>query len=903
MENEKLLEKLNSLFKEELWGRIEPKDIGISKFKILDDLFNNLIGQGLFNETQDVCRSHIADHPDSITASYIVGLIGYHLDRLEDKVHLRKLIELFLDHHKWAVVQRIAERVLEYGENRVALKALATGLEKLGRNKEAIPIWENLLRIDRFDAEVSKKLAFAIIEDDPEKSIQFMKLSIEGFIKNGQYDEISELWNKLVSVSWSDIQFFERIERMLVDAKQRDLAATLLKSLLHKYRDEENPGQSIDIIKKILDYLPEDSSARRELIRFYEKKYGTHSQYQQFLKISRLGNFKIPVRHAIQDFEKNIVFDKGNYAYHRSWGIGNINEIDSEYLVINFRDKSDHRMSIPMALQSLTPIKQDHLFVVEFEDPEALRLMFKEDFLQFFEILIKSFNNEISVTEIKKLLIPKYVEQKNWSKWWSKARTDIKKDPRFGTSEKKKDHIFMREKPVTYADELLDRFTNAPNFSGRTDLALEFVNNVEAAESPEIAQYFIDYYTKQVKEGSPTKQILSYFILRGFSKFVDAKKLKLDAVRAKLVEYIKESQEIPLLSIKITSYDYKKDLVNIIMESREDWTHVVSEILFETPVRIHKYIMNNLIQNHAYNVINSFIDRVITGAKQYPEIFLWVARSLMSRVWDYEWLDYPREALLLTYFRLMNELKKIEAKGNRMKNMAVDILFDNEAAVLKEIVATMPQSFVGKVYDMLAGVSYIEESQRDRFFAIIRTRFPEFSVKTAVQARETEEWKFDVEKILVSREGYARITQELNHMINSEMPTLTKELAGVSDVSGDIRENVEYNTLMEKQTILKMAINKLENEIKKAEILDLEMVSTESVNVGTNIVVEEVATGEKNTYTLLGPWDADYEKRILSYRSPIGMVLLGRKPGEVVDLKLGEEVRALRIVAIEKYVP
>ena len=77
MEKEKLLEKVNSLFKEELWGRIEPKDIGISKFKILDDLFNSLMGENYFQEMLDICKAHLVEHPDSITASYLVGLIGY----------------------------------------------------------------------------------------------------------------------------------------------------------------------------------------------------------------------------------------------------------------------------------------------------------------------------------------------------------------------------------------------------------------------------------------------------------------------------------------------------------------------------------------------------------------------------------------------------------------------------------------------------------------------------------------------------------------------------------------------------------------------------------------------------------------------------------------------------------
>ncbi len=902
MENEKLLEKMNSLFKEELWGRIEPKDVGISKFKILDDLFNNLLGEDIFQEALAVCKSHLNEHPDSITAAYLIGLIGYQLDRMEDKFQLRRLIDLFLDYHKWAVVERIAEKILEYGENRIALKALATGLERLGRNKEAIPVWENLLKIDRFDAEVAKKLAFAIIDDDPEKSIQYMKLSIEGFIKNGEYDEITDLWNKLVSVSWEDIQFFVRIERMLVEAKQRDLAAGLLKSLLHKYRDEENPDQSIEILKKILDYTPEDNSARRELIKFYEKKFGNHSQYQQFLKLSKLNNLKSPVRHAIDSFEKNIVFDKGNYAFHRSWGVGKIIDIDSDSLVINFRDKNEHKMSIQMALQSLMPIKHEHLYVMDYEDPDTLRSIFKEDFIQFFEILIKSYNGEISVGDAKKELVPNFVDAKNWSKWWNRMRTDIRKDPRFGVSNKKKDVIIMRDKPITFAEELLDHFTNAPSFSERMNVALEFVNNVEPDEGTAMAGYFVDYFTRQSKEGSPTKQILSYFILRGVTKFVDPKKLKLDTIRSKILEFIKETNELPLISPKITSYDYKKDLVNLIEEAREDWPSVVAEILFETPVRIHKYIINNLIRAHAYNIINGFIDRAITGAKQYPEIFLWVTRNLLTRAWDYEWLDYPREGLVLTLFRLMNELKKIESKGSRLKNMALDFLFDNEGAVIKDIAQSGSQPFLGKLYDILGSVPYAEDSQREKFLSAIKAKYPDFKTAASAQAVEaSEEWVLDVEKMFVSREGYDKTVGMLNRMVNVEMANLTRELAKVSDVSGDIRENVEYNTLMEKQVILKMAINKLEGEIKKAEVLDLEKVPIESVNIGTRVSVEDVKSGEKNSYTILGPWDADYEKRILSYRSPIARALLGRKTGDIIDMRFGDEVQKLRILSIGKH--
>jgi transcription elongation factor GreA len=686
---------------------------------------------------------------------------------------------------------------------------------------------------------------------------------------------------------------------MLVEAKQQELAASLLKSLLNKYRDEENPDQSIEIIKKILEYTPFDNSARRELVKLYEKKYAEHSQYQQFLKLSKLNNFKYPVKHAIQDFEKNIVFDKDNFVFHRSWGVGKITGLDSEGIIIDFRSKENHKMSIQMALQSLAPINNDHLYAIEYEDPDILKNYFNDDFNKFFEVLLKSYNGHVTLFDIKKELIPKFVEEKNWSKWWSRARTVIKKNPNFGISESKKNEIYLRDKPMTFAEELLNNFINSDSFSKKLDIAIEFTNNIEHEEGSPVIQFFIDYFSGQGKNESHTKQILSYFILGGFSKFVDAKKLKLSLIREKIVEFIKESNELPLISIKIDSYDYKKDFVNLIEETREDWPQVVAEFLIETPVRVHKYIINNLIRANAYNIINKFIDRSTTGAKENPEIFLWVSKNLLTEVWDYDWLDYSRETLVLTLFRLLNELKKIEIKGNRLKNMAVEILFNNEDEVLKDIIESSNETFLSKIYDIFSNVSYIEESNVNKFSSLITKKYAEF--KVTVSTAKDENWEREVEKLIVSREGYDKMNAELNRMVSVDMITLSKELSKVADVSGDARENVDYNALMEKQTILKMTISKLQDELKKAVILDLNNVSIENVNIGTSVKFENPDSGEKGNYIILGPWDADYEKKILSYRSPMAMALLGKKAGDEVNMKIGDETRRFKINSIEKY--
>jgi len=898
MENEKIFERVSSMFKEEMWGRLDPKDVGISRFRILDDLFNSVVDAGVLEEVRNMCKEHIVSHPDSIVASYLIGLTGYHLDIIDDKIEMRKLIEMYQKYHKWVIVELLSEKVLEYGESSFALKALATSLERLGRSKEAIPVWENLLKIDRFDAEVAKKLAVALIDDDKQKSIQYMKLSIEGHIKNGLYDEISDLWNKLVQVSWEDMQFFERIERMLIEARQYELTASLLKVLLHKYKDEEHPDQSIQILKKILEYTPNDTAARRELVKLYEKKYGSHSQFQLFLKLSKLNNFKYPVKHAIQDFENSIIFDKGHYVRHRSWGVGRIIDITPNTIVIDFKEKQEHQMSVQMALQALTPLKSDHIQVLKYEDHEGLKKLFDEDLLEFFEILIRSYNGRITVADIKKELIPDFVSEKTWAKWWSNKRSEIRKSPLFGISPEKKDMFIMRDKPLTFADELLDNFLKTDSFAEKLNVAIEFVNNIEPSEGAAVAQFFVDYFSGELKGDSVTRKILSYFILSGLSKFIDAKKLKLDQAYKMVVSIVKEYSDIPSISKKIDSYDYKKDFINLIKDAREDWPDIYERILFETPVRIHKYIVNILIRSHEYGIINKFVEQALISAKEFPEIFLWVAKNLLTKSWDYDWLDYSREQLVLTLFRLMNELKKIELKGNKLKNVAIELLFGGDAAILKDVVNNFDVQFLGKIFDIAASIPYFDDSMREKFLDIIKSRFPEFNPQQNVIE---DEWKIDAEILITTSEGFARKQEELNRLINIELAAISKELAKVSDATGDVRENVEYNSLLEKQSILKRDINKLENEIKKAQILDMNSISPDKVTIGTVVTIS--GNGEKETFAILGPWDADFEKRILSYRSPIAQALLGKQVGDKVEIRKSEQVKQYTIETVEKYNP
>ncbi|MDA3901361.1 MAG: GreA/GreB family elongation factor [Spirochaetes bacterium] len=879
---EQFIDRLESLLKEESFGRMGASSVGISRFKVLEAFFNESVQGNASDEIYKMCEDHLEETPSSVTSLYISGLIAFHSNIIDGKNNLLYLVKTFNDLQKWAVVEHLSEKVLEYGENTAALKALALSLEKLKRRKEAVPVWEELIKINRFDADIARKLSQSLEEEDQTKSTQYLKMALEGYIKNADVRGINDIWPRVVEKCWDDIPYFERIDRMLADLQRKDISIALLKMLYEKHKGVDI-SSAIFFLKKALQYAPKDNEFRYALIALYKLQYKEHSQLNRFIKLSHLDNTNTPVLTAIKAFENNIIFDADSYVFHRTWGLGKIVSIDEENVIINFDDKPEHRMSVNMALQSLVALNNDHLYVKQYLEPEKMQALFKDDVVEFIKVVLKSYDDTISVPELKRDLIPLYVSTKNWSRWWTKVRGLLKKDPSIGFAPNKKDQLVLREKPISYADELLKKFTNSDSFSQSLDIAYEFANNVDVKEGSEQVLYIIDYFTKAASSKSDTKLILSYFILSDLEKFAPGN-YDLEPVKQQVVSYIVESNDLPLISMKISSYDNKKDFVNLIREHRSNWVQVLSTILFEVPVRIHKYIFNLLILEKEYGVINEFIVRITAASKENAEVFLWVARNILLKNWTYEWLDYSKSGVILSLFRAYNSIDKSETKGNRLKNMAYEILFENEQQLLHEIVEESDESFLGKLYDIAANTEHIDDSELDKFEKAIRSRFPDFKAEKsgAVVSDENEE-----EKIFVTGPGLDRKKKELNHMRNVEMVQLQKGLASTVDVSGDSRENVDYNALLEQQSILKKSISKLDSELKIAEIIDLDDVDKDKVDIGSVVTLRNSSDDQTVVITILGPWDVDFEKGILSYRSDVASTLRGKTIGEEVTLHLG----------------
>ncbi|PYL02833.1 MAG: hypothetical protein DME32_05505 [Verrucomicrobia bacterium] len=133
-----------------------------------------------------------------------------------------------------------------------------------------------------------------------------------------------------------------------------------------------------------------------------------------------------------------------------------------------------------------------------------------------------------------------------------------------------------------------------------------------------------------------------------------------------------------------------------------------------------------------------------------------------------------------------------------------------------------------------------------------------------------------------------KLYPELESMATGAQPEEKAESLIVSWSSlhnyGDLRENFEFKAAKQMQAVLMRRKSELEHMLHHARGTDFSNADTTQISIGTIVTLREVDSGQEESYTVLGAWDGDPERHIISYQTAIGQLLLGKKPGDRVTL-------------------
>ncbi len=886
--SEKILKLLSEHLTKEKWTRLTVPNYTINDFLELDNLLEQIFTADIEEQAMELCAEQLTTSKNSIVALYLSGIINLNRQFIDDS-NLLLLINLFNEKQRWNIIEHLCKRILDFGENRHALRNLAECYVHENKPEQQYKIWERLIRVDYEEADIVYKLAkYEEAQGHMEEAASYYKRALHRYINKKSFDQIHEIMLKLMELVPSETEFFHHAEGRVSKIIGKQEAVELLKLQYPYFFRKKDWTTSISILKQILTCDSKDIKARKEIVDCYKAKYENHSHLEEYIRLSNLNQNWRNVHDAIQDFEKHIAFDKGNFVYHRSWGIGRITSTKDDEIIVDFAQKKNHKMSLKMAVSSFQVLDKNHIWVYRItKKKEVLNKKVKTDSLWALKTIIRSFDNAADLKKIKAELVPGILSINEWPSWSLKARDILKTGEAFGNLPDNPDIYTVRDQPMSLEERTYNRFKAEKDFFDRIKTLQEFMefigDNGESLENDLFLDMF-DYFVTYVRNpGSYNEHTISAMLI--ILRIVNQFPFLNPGVNLNFKEYFTNLEDYEEMFQKINNTDIRKlFLTHIHKHKIPDWNKIYITLL---PYYLHKDVVRELITaNHQDTVIQKFLE-LYNNYRDMREPYIWFVKNCIHDDW-FAKTGVEREKILISMIHLLDiTARDIDNKRDVILNRKLHkqvfnfLVKDN---TLFDYIRMSNEDIVGRIYSLLEDVKDMDAKVMKMIQKTISERFPNFAFfSNQADVLETTT-RSGFLSIMKSYEGRQKALKRLHDV---EVPKNSKEIAAAREY-GDLKENAEYKAAKERQDILNTTARKWEEELQSVQIIQPDSIHYDKVGFGTMIVLLNLITNTEETVTIMGPWESNPEKKILSHLSPFASKLLNNTVGQVIEFTINK---------------
>ena len=891
-----VIQQLNELLNEEKWTRAAINNYTVANFQDLDEILARVTEEALEDEVREICEEHLQHTKNSIIALYISGLLDLSRQSVDD-ANLILLTKIFGDNHKWNIVEFLANRILEFGENRFALRILADVYNNENQVEKLHDVWERLIRVDYEEADIVRHLADLREEHaETEQAIAYYKKALHRYITKKSFSNVKEVWHKLVQLAPDEAEFFYHAESKIARTISTERAVQLLEDLYPHFKNEGDWDRAVELLKRVLSYDPKNAWARKEIVECFEAKHAEHSNLDEYIRVSNINQSWRPIHEAIADFEKHISFDTGNFVFHRSWGIGRIREINGDDITIDFAKKRGHQMSLKMAINALDVLPRDHIWVLRAVwKKQKLHDLVKKNPVWALKTVIRSLGNAADMKKIKGELVPAVLTPGEWSSWSTKARQILKTNPDFGTLTDKVDHFVVRDQPITYEEKTFNKFKAEKTFFDRVKTVEEFVEYVEKEGGDGIDSEFFremfEYFATFVRNPAQVNEyvISSVIVLRDMvTKFPFLK----GDLELSFDDFYQQIDDLEGVFSRIDSTDLKRRFLSLVRKHDRNWGPVFARLL---PYHLSRDILVDLEKHGQRELIVAFIARVHENYRDMRESFVWLVKNCEDDPW-FEELGIGFEKRLIAMVHILDLTfrdidNRKEVSYNRKINKQVHSYLIKEGR-LQTFLDEASEESVSRIFTLVSDVKDMDPKELLDLKQRVLNRFPDFRFygEDVVEASGKK-------TLYCTSSKYDAKQAEYKHLQEVEVPQNSKEIEQAREY-GDLKENAEYKAAKERQDSLNTRAARIKTELERARIVKPSDVDPQKVGFGTRVTLKDLEDGGEMIYTILGPWESDPDAGVINYQSPLGAKLMQRREGEEVDFVINEKRYHLNVASI-----
>ena len=628
-----------------------------------------------------------------------------------------------------------------------------------------------------------------------------------------------------------------------------------------------------EVLKLIFDIQTTNEPKLADLaLNYLTTRYPQEEHFQKKIKLVGLAERR-NFQYSISNFELLSHMRKGNFFIHTGgWGVGEVTEVSMlrEQVTLEFDYVSGYKeISFANAFKTLVPVSKDHFLARRFGDPDSFEAFARKHPVETIHLLLKDLGPK-TAAEIKDELAELVIPEDEWAKWWQSTRTKLKKDTFIESPTQLKDPFRLRKNEVSHEERLIKSLSKKPEVKALIEMVYSFLRDFPTAiKNTEFAKHLISEITEVLnyKEISESEAIQLLFILQdlGHQKAQD-----LGVLISKTPEIEKVVENVHILA-------YKKRILVEIKKAKPEWKVIFARLLVGIDQNtLRDYMLDELMHEEDKTTLIQVIEELLETPHLSPGAFLWYFQKIMSSD-KYLYADQEgMDRFLEGFFILLYVMESKPECRDFVKRMH-SFLQSGRYVFIRRIFQHSSLEHVKEILLLSTKCHTLSDHDVRILYSLAEVVHPSIgALKKGIQEEE-------IDHIWTTPEGFEKIKNRLEQIANVEIIENAREIEEARAL-GDLRENSEYKFAKEKRARLQGELKFLSDQVKRMRILTKQDIDTSTVNIGCHVELKN-ENGDRTSYTLLGPWDADPEKNILSSQSKIAQELIGLKPGSTCAIQ------------------
>lgn len=704
-------------------------------------------------------------------------------------------------------------------------------------------------------------------------------------VRQAEWATLDDRWMAAIEDPSTDHESLLAVLEALTKAGEGERAATLAWMWLSTLRERSTSAGVIHLAREMIVHSAGSDQLRAQVAELYREVYADRPGIDALIEASGLLGGKTPGR-ALRTLEIALQATPGSYLISRSddkpaevvgadlasgkfvlrtspGGPGL--ELDADQLATgyNHTDPNDLRV-----LSTLHPERFASLLT---DDPAALIIG-----------LLRSRGGKMNADDLKYTLTPKHMPAEEWSKWWSRTRTALKRHPNVRVEGRTPVTLTYDEAGSSLEDEIKGRWSMARTAEERIATIDSYIREAKARKTAPHADMLTGWaqpLEKRVEahRDRPAEAIRSALVIERLHQtgLVPA------AGRSPVEALLAQAQDPAGLLREFATSDLMHLLIEPAKAALPDrWQEIFLQLIPSCAPDVCDALAGQLLAAGCRDRLRDVIRQIPSQPLENLQAIGWLWRGPLLA----ESLELPpRVELFRRMLTLLADLARREDTPAETLKFARGVvraaLVVRKYGVFRELLAGLQPEMVQVIHRQVTRTPGLSAALVHDLSKIIHQLYPALFEKARL-----EPWE-DPNVVYTTEEGRIKEEERLKHIVNVEMPENARAI-GAAAARGDLRENSEYKFALEERDLLRARVATIRNNLSRAQVIEAHIVPKAHVGVGSRVKVRSVDGQVEREMTFLGPWDADIEHGIYNYNAPMSQRMMGMQAGEVVMLNL-----------------